>query len=323
MNSVWFAISCAAVGWIFAAPLSGGSQTQSQPEPQEVHEVMEISLVDVYLTAVNSKGAFVTDLTPADLVLTEDGVPQVITNFSLSTEIEEELVNAIIMIDTSVSMNEEYKHRSKMSMAKEAALLLLKQLKEQDNTMLVTFSNTPAEATLLTTDKAVVVTAINALKTDYGRTALLDAVFYVAEKTEERWGRRLVFICSDGQDNASTRKLQKVIDRIKESPDLMIVTLGTTQFESRYEWMGEKEEQKQGEATLQSLADASGGYAFFPSNFKDLDSVMQRLQRVVGSQYSLAYSSSNPKRDGAWRKIEITTTRKNVKLRYRTGYFAK
>lgn len=322
MNPLCLALACVAFArWISPAPIPVVSQTQSQP--QEIHEELEVSLVDVYLTAVNSKGAFITDLRPEDLVLTEDGVPQDITHFSLSSEVEEELVNAIILIDTSVSMNEEYKHRSKMSMAKEAALLLLHQLKEQDSTMLVTFSNVPAEATGLTADKSVVEASVNAMKTDYGRTALLDAVFFVAEKTEDQWGRKLIFICSDGQDNASTRKLQKVIDRIKESPDLMIITLGTTQFESRYSWMGEKEEQKQGEMTLKSLADASGGYAFFPSNLKDLDGVMQRLQRVTAAQYSLAYDSTNRVRDGAWRKIEITTTRKGVKLRYRTGYFAK
>jgi Ca-activated chloride channel homolog len=209
-----------------------------------------------------------------------------------------------------------------LEMAKDAAKLVLSQLKEQDKAMLLVFSDTPAEATTLTSDRQLVSDRVMALKTDYGRTALLDAVDFVFNKLEEEWGRKVVFICSDGEDNASQSKLPKVIERIKQSPDVMIIALGVTSFESVYSWMGEKEEAKQGEGLLQSLADASGGYAFFPKTLSDLGHVMEKLQRVITSQYSLAYHPTNTNMNGAWRSIVITCKRKGVKLRYRTGYFA-
>lgn len=320
ISRVWILPGILAASGLFAAP---AAPVQPQSQPQEVHEEIVVDLVDVYLTAVDSKGAYVTDLRPEELLLTDDGVPQEISQFSLSATRDEEMINAIILIDTSVSMNELYKKKSKMDMAKDGAHLILQQLKEQDKTMLLTFSDTPAEATELTSDKKLVEERITALKTDYGRTALLDAVNVVADRMENEWGRKVVFICSDGQDNASVRKLPKVIERIKESPDLMIITLGITSFESSINWMGEQEELKQGEGLLKSLADASGGYAFFPKNMKDLDQVMGKLQRVITSQYSLAYHPSNPILNGAWRTISIACTRKGVSLRYRNGYFAK
>lgn len=320
ISRAWILPGILAASEVFAAP---AAPVQPQSQPQEVHEEIVVDLVDVYLTAVDSKGAYVTDLRPEELLLTDDGVPQEISQFSLSATRDEEMINAIILIDTSVSMNELYKKKSKMDMAKDGAHLILQQLKEQDKTMLLTFSDTPAEATELTSDKKLVEDRITALKTDYGRTALLDAVNVVADRMENEWGRKVVFICSDGQDNASVRKLPKVIERIKESPDLMIITLGITSFESSINWMGEQEELKQGEGLLKSLADASGGYAFFPKNMKDLDQVMGKLQRVITSQYSLAYHPSNPILNGAWRTISIACTRKGVSLRYRNGYFAK
>ncbi len=60
--------------------------------------------MDVYLTALDSHGAFVTDLTPDEILLTEDGVPQEISQFSLSTESTEDPINVVILLDTSVSM---------------------------------------------------------------------------------------------------------------------------------------------------------------------------------------------------------------------------
>ena len=49
---------------------------------------------------------------------------------------------------------------------------------------------------------------------------------------------------------------------------------------------------------------------------------MEKLRRVVPSQYFLGYQPTNQQMDGAWRTIEILCTRKGVKLQYRKGYFA-
>ncbi len=73
---------------------------------------------------------------------------------------------------------------------------------------------------------------IVALKTDYGRTALMDALYEVGDMAEAEWGRKVIFVCSDGQDNASEHKLSKVLDLFKELPDIMVITLGTTAFDS-------------------------------------------------------------------------------------------
>lgn len=304
-------------------PHNGSSQQQTQTKPEDVSENVEVALVDVYLTALDSHGAFVTDLTPNEILLTEDGVPQEISQFSLSNESTEDPINVVILIDTSVSMNERYKDKSKLEMAKDGAMMLLQQLQPTDRMMLMTFSNKPAAAVPLTWDRKGVEDGILALKTDYGRTALLDALYEVGEKAESEWGRKVIFVCSDGQDNASQHKIPKVLDLFKELPDIMVITLGTTAFDSSSNLMEEKEEVEQGEKLLQSFADSSGGYAFFPKNMKDLNKVMEKLRRVVPSQYSLAYGSTNSKMDGTWRTIQITCKRKGVSLRYRAGYYAK
>jgi VWFA-related protein len=265
----------------------------------------------------------VTDLKPEELTIKEDGIPQQISDFSLSTSAGDDPILVAILIDTSVSMNEKYKGLSKINMAKDAASLLLSQLKPQDKRFLVTFSEVPAEATHLTSAPEETDQTVKQLKTNFLRTALLDAISLVTKKLKDEWGRKLIFICSDGEDNASTQSQDKVLEEVKSAFDTTVVSLGTTAFENDLHWFGEEEEIRKGKALLQSLAESSGGYAFFPSNLKELGTVMQKLRDLIPSQYFLGYHPVNPKLDGSWRNIEITCSRKGVKLQYRKGYFAR
>lgn len=300
------------------------SRGQQQTQTQELNEEVEVSLVSVYLAAIDKKGEFVTDLRPGELSLLENGIPQAITRFSLISENNAEPLTVIILIDTSVSMNELYKQVSKLQMAKEAALMLLKELKPQDEMMLMTFSETPAEVTGFTSNRQLVEDKIRALKTDYGRTAVLDAVDVIVDKTREDFGRKIIFICSDGQDNASVNTTTaKVVEKLKATPDTIVITLGTTSFESGAKGLGDPAEIEMGKQSLQMMADATAGYAFFPKNLKDLAQIMEKLRRVVPSQYDLGYTPLNPILDGSWRTIQILCNRKGVKLQYRLGYFAK
>ena len=47
-----------------------------------------------------------------------------------------------------------------------------------------------------------------------------------------------------------------------------------------------------------------------------------KINQELRSQYNLGYISSNPRRDGSYRKIEIKVPEGNLKLNYRKGYYA-
>jgi VWFA-related protein len=76
---------------------------------------------------------------------------------------------------------------------------------------------------------------------------------------------------------------------------------------------------------LQDIASLTGGQALFPTSKDQLDEMYAKIVQEVQARYSLGYLSTNPKTDGAWRKVEIKVTRpglKNVRIRTRPGYFA-
>jgi hypothetical protein len=59
-----------------------------------------------------------------------------------------------------------------------------------------------------------------------------------------------------------------------------------------------------------------------------LNAAFAEIERELRTQYLIAYSSTNKKRDGAYRKITIEIInsdlrKQNLRLRHRPGYFAK
>ena len=63
------------------------------------------------------------------------------------------------------------------------------------------------------------------------------------------------------------------------------------------------------------------GYFYFPTDARELAKIYQTIWDELASQYSLAYSSGNPKRDGAWRRIQVRLTRPNATARTKQGYY--
>ena len=72
--------------------------------------------------------------------------------------------------------------------------------------------------------------------------------------------------------------------------------------------------------TLVTLAADTGGRAFLDSN--DFSKVFKGVQDDTSSYYVLGYHSTNPARDGRYRRITVSLNRPGVKIEYRRGYYA-
>jgi len=71
---------------------------------------------------------------------------------------------------------------------------------------------------------------------------------------------------------------------------------------------------------MATLSTDTGGKAFFDSN--DFAPAFERVQRDTSAYYAIGFHSSNPLRDGRYRKLTIKINRPGVKLEYRPGYYA-
>jgi VWFA-related protein len=74
------------------------------------------------------------------------------------------------------------------------------------------------------------------------------------------------------------------------------------------------------QGTLTTLAADTGGRAFTDTN--DFGAAFARVQRDLSAYYLLGYSSTNPSKDGRFRRIQVRVNRRNVRLEARAGYYA-
>ena len=268
-----------------------------------------IDLATFGVTVVDRKGEYLTNLNLDDFEILEDGQKQAIKYFARGTDIENgPEVHVGLLFDTSGSMTDDIK------LSRSAAVKFLNTLNEAKDMTLVDFDTEVRVAKYGQKDFPRMVERIRG-RTPDGETALYDAMGVYLDGASEDEGRKILVLYTDGGDTHSTISFGDLMTLIRAS-DVTVYSVGFLEH-SR----GRIEER----AHLMQIAEATGGQAFFPSTMKDIDASYDKVVAQIRAQYSLAYTSTNTKQDGAWRKVEIRVTRpdlKGSKILARRGYFA-
>jgi Ca-activated chloride channel family protein len=268
-----------------------------------------IDLATFGVTVSDKKGEFVSDLTVDDFEVIEDGQKQTVKYFARGAELESgPEMHVGLLFDTSGSMTEDIK------LSRSAAVKFLNTLTEAKDMTLVDFDTEVRVAKYGQKDFPRLVERIRG-RTPDGWTALYDAMGVYLDGASEDEGRKILVLYSDGGDTRSTISFGDLMTLIRAS-DATVYSIGFLEH-SR----GRIEER----ARLTQIAEATGGQAFFPTTMKDIEAAYDKVVAQIRAQYSLAYSSTNTKQDGAWRKVEIKITRpefKGMKVLSRRGYFA-
>ncbi len=197
---------------------------------QEMHEQVQVDLVEVYLSAIGKDKKPAEDLTAADFEVREDNSPRQITNFSqLLAQDSEVMLSVIYLMDTSGSMAGGDEATSRVDVAKRFAEMTLKEMKPTDRLQVSAFDVRYKPLTQMTSDMSVIEQALDEIeiKGNPG-TGLLWAVMQSAEQLKDQWGRKIIVICSDGETNVKDRAhLDEVIQALTRY-DVMVLSLGTT-----------------------------------------------------------------------------------------------
>jgi VWFA-related protein len=139
----------------------------------------------------------------------------------------------------------------------------------------------------------------------------------VQAKSDDDVRRRAVVLLSDGEDTSSLVSYEEVLDLAKRSATT-IYTIGLQSKEASQHSKGFRE----AEFVLRQLAQETGGRAFFPQRADDLAAIYGEIANELASQYVLGYASTNQKRDGAWRRLNVQVGREGTTARTKRGYFA-
>ena len=286
----------------------------AQGQPPQIPFRSAVDLVSLNVTVTEGGTRYVTDLAQEDFNVFEDGVKQDVTFFN-RTNLP---IALALLLDTSASMD------SKLPTAQEAAIGFARRLRAQDLAEVIDFDSRVVVLQNFTNSAAELESAIKKTSAG-GSTSLYNAVYIalkdlkkiVARNTEEI-RRQAIVVLSDGEDTSSLLPFEEVLDLAKRS-ETAIYAIGLRAPEGPgTTTKGFKE----AEFVLRQFAQETGARSFFPNQLSELAGVYGQISDELSSQYTVGYTSRNPKRDGGWRRVVVRVGRPNLQTRTKLGYFA-
>jgi VWFA-related protein len=155
--------------------------------------------------------------------------------------------------------------------------------------------------------------------TNAGGTALFDAVsracWMLAAYPEHERVARVLVVLTDGEENSSHTSLRQTI-RDMEATGVTVYTISTKE---------DRTVTTEADKVLKTLAERSGGEAFFPGDMPTLSIAFDRLRDEIRSRYLVAYRPADFQPNGQYRTIAITAERdgKRLQVHARKGYHAR
>jgi Ca-activated chloride channel family protein len=324
-SALWAGIAVAALTQPFGHAQQAPSQpAQSQPSPapqsaptagqQQVPNEdgtyvlrRDVDEVLLHATVVDDKQHIITDLDKSAFTVFEDGKPQTIISFR-----HEDIPVAMgILIDNSGSM------REKRAKVNQAALNLVRASNPQDEIFVVNFNDEYYLDQDFTNDLLLLKAALEKIDAK-GGTALYEAAVASAEhlKRNARLERKVLFIVTDGEDNASRETLEQAVKQLQQENGPSVYAIGI---------LGDEEHPKRAKRALEIMTQRTGGLAFFPKTLDEVDEISRQVAHDIRNQYTIGYKPTNPRSSGGFRQIRVEAKVKGhnkLVVRTKSGYYA-
>jgi Ca-activated chloride channel homolog len=264
--------------------------------------------VPVYTTVIDAQRRLVSDLQQNDFEVYDNGRLQPLTNFVN----EVTPFTAIVMLDTSGSMT------LNMDFVKQAAEEFLIRLLPEDKAKVGAFNDKiqvlPRDEPFTNNRDRLIRLVKESLDFGYP-TRLWDAVDESIANLEAEDGRRVVVVFTDGDDSASKRGRDDVLERAREK-DMMIYAIG---LQSDY-FNGQSKVRTRPDRGLRKVAEETGGGYFELTKKDDLGPTFTRVAQELHSQYVLGFSPESL--DGKVHKLDVKVKRAGLVARGRKSYMA-
>jgi len=243
--------------------------------------------IESYVTVSDLDGNPIAGLTSSNFTVNEDNVVQTpITVTTVGSSGSE--ISASLVVDKSASMSAE------IGDAKTAAIGFVNNMQTGDKGAVVSFGSTVVLNQGFTTNKTLLINAINSISASDGSTRLYDGIYEGISQTSAQSGRKAVISLSDGGNNAGTRTEADVINYANQlSIPVFTIGLGLSQ--------GSADEQ-----SLKDIATQTGGQYYYAPNSSDLSAIYQSISQSISSQYKITYTSSDAACGGSLRTVSIT-----------------
>ena len=329
---------CCLPGWLFAPtperPVERNpgraAVDAAEREPTLPTIRVDVDVVNVLCTVKDRKGKLINTLTKEDFKIFEDGRRQQIRYFSRETNLP---LTVGLLVDTSVSQ-----WRLVPAEQEAGEVFFRRVIGRRDLAFLISFDSEVDLLQDLTGSHVLLRRALDRLRVNspapptqlpttqgpfpglrVGGTHLYDGVYLAArEKLAREVGRKAIVVISDGEDQGSKVKLREAIEAAQKAHVILYgILFYDPRFYGRYSLGGYS-----GDRALRKMSEQTGGRMIRVGRSRNLPAAFEEISRELRSQYSLGYTSSNPRRDGKFRKLRIKTRNNDLRIQARKGYYA-
>src|ERR1700694_4703105 len=259
------------------------------PDPGQEKEIVNIRRVRLPITVTDKKGQFVTGLTAKDFLIFEDKVPQQIDSFTSEENNSSPLYVAVLM-DTSPST------AGKLKFEQESAMNFIQTVvrPRKDRVLFATFDDQVTLRQDFTDRLELLDRAVFAIKKTGSQTALYDAIWqFCDEKMRSAQGRRALVVITDGEDTYSRADMRDAIDIAQRTETTIFAISTKAGFLSAVPGVEVGQVKEKKDRDLVTLADETGGMAFFTGDMLSLERSFTRISKELRAQYLVTYKPLN------------------------------
>jgi VWFA-related protein len=305
-------------------PAAGKEDEQDRPQGRTAISV-SVDLVSFQVLVTDLKGNVITGLKPENFSVYEDNVKQEISHFSP------------VEANITVVMLVEYSKQVSYFLYQiwNAIYTFAGSLRQGDWVAVIGYDIRPTILCDFTQDRSKLTDALRRFNYPaFSESNLADALIDTLDRVEEVEGKVAVLLVSTGLDTFSKHTYDEALNKCKAA-NASVYAIGLGQ---RFRIMNESRMGSEmnmdflmADNRLRSFADFTGGEAYFPRFDTEFPSIFKNISAELRNQYSIAYASSNTKKDGKYRKLRVDVSvdlngdgkPDKVKVMTRKGYQAK
>ena len=251
---------------------------------------------------------FVPGLKPDNFLVLEDGVPQTIT----SVRTTQTPITAVMLLE--FASNSYYFIQDMQN----ASYSFFQTLRPNDYVAVVTYDLRTHILADFTNNKDVIAQSLQSLIIPgFSDTNVFDALYETLDRTSRIEGRKYIILIGTGRDTFSKLTLDKMLAKIKATPNVTIFTIGTGAFlnevgAGRSAGMGlggrggiSNIDYLQAQNQLKTFASMTGGLSFSPIFQGELPDIFSQINQSIRNEYVLTYRPTNANNDGTYRHVKV------------------
>lgn len=285
------------------APPAPAEEKVKNPDGQIFSMRVDVPIVNLNVNVVLDKThQFVPGLKPENFLVVEDGVEQKVSNLRMM----QTPITAVMLLEFA---SNSYAFIRDMQNASDA---FFRTLRPDDYVAVVTYDMRTHILTDFTNNKDLIANAINSLVIPgFTDTNEFDALYETLDRLTRIEGRKYIILISSGRDTFSKLTLDKMLAKIKATPNVTIFTISTgglaRELADARGGMGpiSRMDYLQADNQMKTFAAMTGGLSFQPLFQGALPDIFSQINDSIRNQYVVTYTPTNRANDGSYRKVKV------------------